>query len=128
MSKHKRTITRRHFVQRAAATALTLPALSAASAQPAAKKATPPSNRITLGFIGTGNQGLNDVRGFLGDSRVQIVAVCDVNKESPGYWSGGVAGREPAKRVIEKHYADARKAGKYKGCDTYNDFRDLLAR
>ncbi len=48
------------------------------------------SNRITMGFIGTGNQGTNDLRGFLQDDRVQIVAVCDVNRESPGYWSGGV--------------------------------------
>src|SRR5271165_6363525 len=41
-----------------------------------------PSNRIAVGFIGTGNQGMNDIRGFLGDNRVQIAAVCDVNRES----------------------------------------------
>jgi predicted dehydrogenase len=87
-----------------------------------------PSKRITLGVIGTGNQGLNDIRGFLGDQRVQIVAVCDVNKESPGYWDGGVAGREPARRLIEKHYATQKKSGTYKGCEAYNDFRDLLKR
>lgn len=87
-----------------------------------------PSNRITLGVIGTGNQGLNDIRGFLGDPRVQIVAVCDVNRESGGYWNGGVAGREPARRVVEEHYAADKKSGKYKGCDTFTDFRELLAR
>jgi predicted dehydrogenase len=88
----------------------------------------PPSKRITLGFIGTGNQGLNDIRGFLGDARVQIVAVCDVNKESPGYWNGGVGGREPARRLIEQRYAEQKKAGTYKGCEAYTDFRDLIGR
>ena len=37
-----------------------------------------PSNRIVMGCIGTGNQGTNDMRAFLQDKRVQIVAVCDV--------------------------------------------------
>ncbi len=82
--------------------------------------------RINVGFIGTGNQGLNDIKGFLGDGRVQIVAVCDLTRESPGYWNGGVAGREPARRLIEKHYGGAKKSGTYKGCATYEDFRDLL--
>lgn len=29
-----------------------------------------PSNRTTLAVIGTGNQGFNDIRSFLGDERV----------------------------------------------------------
>ena len=99
-----------------------------ASGALADEKKPAPSKRITVGFIGTGNQGLNDIRGFLGDSRVQVVAVCDVNKESPGYWNGGVAGREPAKRLVEKHYAGQTKAGTYKGCDAVTDFRDVLRR
>jgi predicted dehydrogenase len=117
--------TRRQFLGQSAllGAPLILPAGTLGAAdKPAA------SSRITLGFIGTGNQGINDIRGFLGDSRVQIVAVCDVNRESAGYWNGGVAGREPARRIVETHYAAAKKAGKYKGCDTYSDFRDLLAR
>ena len=56
-----------------------------------------PSNRITMGVIGTGNQGTGDMKGFLRDERVQVVAVCDVNKETPGYWDGAIAGREPAR-------------------------------
>jgi predicted dehydrogenase len=87
-----------------------------------------PANRITLGVIGTGNQGFNDIHGFLGDNRVQIVAVCDVNRESAGYWEGKVGGREPARKLVEEHYAADKKSGKYKGCDAYADFRDLLAR
>ncbi|MCW3097204.1 MAG: Myo-inositol 2-dehydrogenase [Chthonomonadaceae bacterium] len=86
------------------------------------------SNRITMAFIGTGNQGTNDMRVFLGDERVQVVAVCDVNKESSGYWDGAVGGREPAKLWVEQAYADQKASGTYKGCDTYADFREVLAR
>jgi predicted dehydrogenase len=87
-----------------------------------------PSKRITVGVIGTGNMGMGDIRGFLGDPRVQVVAVCDVNKESPGYWGGAVAGREPGRRLVEQHYAAEKKSGTYKGCDAYIDFRDLIGR
>ena len=115
---------RREFLGRAAVAA---PLLLAPGVQGEEKKPAP-SKRIALGVIGTGNQGLNDLRGFLADPRVQVVAVCDVNKESAGYWNGGVAGREPAKRLVEKHYAGQTKSGTYKGCAAYTDFRELLAR
>jgi predicted dehydrogenase len=86
------------------------------------------SERIAVGVIGTGNMGFGDIRGFLGDPRAQVVAVCDVNKESPGYWGGAVAGREPGRRLVEDHYAADKKSGTYKGCAAYIDFRDLIAR
>ena len=87
-----------------------------------------PANRITMGFIGTGNQGTGDMRHFLRDERVQVVAVCDVNRESGGYWDGRVAGREPARRMVNAFYAETAPSGNYKGCDAYVDFRELLAR
>jgi predicted dehydrogenase len=123
---HPPAPTRRDFLG-ASTLALAAPTILSAGALGAGLSSAP-SNRITLGVIGTGNQGLNDIGGFLGDPRVQIVAVCDVNEESPGYWNGGVAGREPARRRIEKHYADKKKSGTWKGCEAYNDFRDLLKR
>ena len=81
-----------------------------------------------MGFIGTGNQGMGDMRYFLKDPRVQVVAVCDVNRESAGYWNGGIAGREPARRRAEEAYSEAMADGSYKGCDAYVDYRELLAR
>ncbi len=87
-----------------------------------------PSNRVSLAVIGTGNQGFNDINSFLRDDRVQIVAVCDVNRESRGYWDGKLGGREPAKRLVEEHYAKDRASGTYRGCDTYVDFREVLGR
>jgi hypothetical protein len=87
-----------------------------------------PSERITLGIIGTGNQGFNDIRSFLKDERVQVVSVCDVNRESAGYWDGKVGGREPAKRLVEGHYAKDKSSGEYRGCVAYSDFREVLGR
>lgn len=87
-----------------------------------------PSNRITVGIIGTGNQGFNDINSFLADDRVQIVAVCDVNRESAGYWDGKIGGREPARRLVEKHYGKNRPSGNYHGCDALHDYRELLGR
>ncbi len=86
------------------------------------------SNRITVAMIGTGNQGFNDINSFLGDDRVQIVAVCDVNRESPGYWEGKIGGREPARRLIEKRYGKNRPSGNYRGCDISGDYREILGR
>src|SRR5690606_1968741 len=77
---------------------------------------------------GTGNQGFNDIRSFLRDERVQIVAVCDVNRESPGYWDGKVGGRDPAKRLVEDHYAERARSSGYPGCEAYVDFREVLGR
>jgi len=118
-------LSRRRFL--AGAAALGVPAIIPAATlgrggRPAA------SERIRVGAIGCGNMGLGDIRSFLNDPRAQVVAVCDVNTESGGYWNGSVAGREPAKRLVEAKYAEEKKSGAYKGCDTYVDFREILAR
>jgi predicted dehydrogenase len=76
------------------------------------------SNRITLGFIGVGTMGRGHLNAHLGDAAVQVVAVCDVEP----------ARREDAKKKVEAKYAEAMKKGTYKGCDAYNDFRDVLGR
>lgn len=122
-------LTRRRFF-RAAATvgaAVAAPAIVPASAIGAGTRPAP-SNRITMAFIGTGNQGTNDLRGFLQDGRVQVVAVCDCNREGPGYWDGTVRGREPARRIVDGHYGRDVGAGTHGACDAYEDFREVLAR
>ncbi|MFO0898547.1 MAG: Gfo/Idh/MocA family oxidoreductase [Pirellulales bacterium] len=121
--------TRRSFLQTAAAAsaaAIGFPYVVPARAL-GRDGAVAPSNRITLGVMGAGNQGFNDMRDFLRDDRVQIVAVCDVNRESPGYWNGAVAGREPGRRLVDEHYGQQKPSGVAKGCATYVDFRELLA-
>jgi predicted dehydrogenase len=45
----------------------------------------PPSDKVNIAFIGVGAQGLRVMLHFLHEPDVQGVAVCDVNKGSPGY-------------------------------------------
>ncbi len=126
---HFSVLSRRRFLGRAvaAATALAAPQVVPGAALGLDDRPAP-SERITLAMIGCGNQGWNDIHAFLGDDRVQVIAVCDVNRESPGYWDGTVRGRAVLKRVVEERYAGRRASGQYSGCDEYVDFRELLAR
>lgn len=88
-----------------------------------------PSKRISVAVIGTGNQGVQDMQAVLQEEDAQVVAVCDVNRGSAGYKTASqFLGREPAKALVEKHYAQRARAGEYRGCDAYTDFREVLAR
>jgi predicted dehydrogenase len=87
-----------------------------------------PSNRIAVAVIGTGNQGFNDIQAFLRDDRVQLVAVCDVNRESAGYWEGKIGGREPARRLVDKYYAKNKSSETHRACEAIADFREVLNR
>jgi predicted dehydrogenase len=94
-----------------------------------------PSERITMGSIGVGGMGTNNMRAFLSHSDVQVVAVCDVAKASDQYghwykkgWQGEWFGREPARKIVDDHYTQKAQSGQYNGCSAYIDFRDLLAR
>ncbi|MFG0251576.1 MAG: Gfo/Idh/MocA family protein, partial [Phycisphaerales bacterium JB038] len=77
-----------------------------------------PSNRLTMGVIGCGGMGNANLGAFLRQAEVQVVAVCDPDR---GH-------REATRQRIEKHYAGRSATGDFKGCDAYNDYRDLLAR
>ena len=47
----------------------------------------PPSDKITLAGIGMGGQGLQNMLALLRFDETQVIAVCDVNRESRGYLS-----------------------------------------
>jgi predicted dehydrogenase len=40
--------------------------------------------------------------------------------------TSGVAGREPAQKIVEGYYGAQKRSGQYKKCSAYNDFRELL--
>ena len=80
-----------------------------------------PSAQLTIGFVGTGNNGTNWMRRFLRDSRVRVLAVCDVNREGGGYWDGTIRGREPARRLVNEYYGD-------NSCLALADFREVIRR
>ncbi|WP_128548238.1 Gfo/Idh/MocA family protein [Larkinella soli] len=78
-----------------------------------------PSNRITVGFIGTGRQAVGaNMPGFFSLPDVQIVAVCDVDR-----WR-----MEQARQVVDQQYGKTAPSGSYKSCRTYDDFREVIAR
>jgi len=77
-----------------------------------------PSERITMGFVGVGGQGMGDMGGFMGFPEVQVVAVCDVDTRH----------RERAQERVDNHYAQAKASGAYQGCGAYHDYRELCAR
>ena len=70
-----------------------------------------PLSKITMGFIGTGNQANGLLGGFLSQKDVRVLAVCDVNSVR----------REAAKRRVDD-------ANKNTDCAAYNDFRQLIER
>ncbi len=114
-----KSISRRNFLGGfvAAGGVLAAPYIIPASAL-GKEGASAPSERITLGIIGTGSHGVSrNIKRFLPEPDAQIVAVCDVDRQR----------RVDAKKLIEDRYAE-KFEGTYKGCDDYNDFRDIIAR
>ena len=88
----------------------------------------PPSDRIVFGCIGLGGQGTHNMRNFMNKKEVQVVALCDVDEGSNNYHNGATFGLEQAKHKLESYYAKQSRSGKFNGCETYCDFRELLIR
>jgi predicted dehydrogenase len=76
-----------------------------------------PSNRITVGVIGTGTQGRHLMNSFLPHTTLQIVAVNDVDTTR----------REHHRKLVEGFYT-TKLDRDFKGCAEYRDFRELVAR
>ncbi|OGV70290.1 MAG: hypothetical protein A2283_00310 [Lentisphaerae bacterium RIFOXYA12_FULL_48_11] len=77
-----------------------------------------PSNRLNVGLIGRGCMGSGHLNRLVGDPSLQVMAVCDVDKSR----------RDDGKQLVESIYASRKEVGNYKGCASYNDFRELIAR
>src|ERR1051325_4474278 len=90
-----------------------------------------PSGRISIGLIGCGARGVQVLRGFLRQLDAQVVAVCDVQNvhhRELDAGKGEALGRDPVQKLVENHYSADKTDGKFKGCKTYSDFRELIAR
>ena len=73
--------------------------------------AVAPSNRITLGCIGVGGVGTDNMKNFLKLAGCQVVAVCDAYADR----------RQRAKDIVDAQYGNT-------DCAMYGDFREVLAR
>ena len=113
----KRQVTRRRFLE-GVATAAAAPYVLTSAALGAPGQAAA-SERITVGFIGTGSHGVGmNLRSYLPQADAQAVAVCDVD-----------AGRaRGAKELVEKTYAARTRAGEFAGCMITGDWREVVAR
>jgi len=111
-----------------------------------------PGDKLTVACIGVGSQGLRVLIDLLRMPEVQVVAVCDVNRQTSDYldwgpnelrgkvrlllqdpaWGstlpGPTAGREVAQSIANTFYAKQAGKAAYNGCASYEDFRELLAR
>jgi Oxidoreductase family, NAD-binding Rossmann fold/Oxidoreductase family, C-terminal alpha/beta domain len=109
-----------------------------------------PSDKLTIAYIGCGTQGMRELCALLANPAIQITAVCDANKFSTDYvdWSpydvrdtirrtlgdsswgesikGIPGGRDLGQEVVQKYYGKSKDSGTYKGCPSYEDFRELL--
>src|ERR1051325_10811934 len=70
-----------------------------------------PSNRITLGIVGCGGQGLSNMESFLTQKDCQVIAACDVDKRRV----------QTAVNRINKHYEN-------QDAQAYHDYREVMAR
>ena len=98
-------ITRREFIQSAAATA----ALAASPFARARRVAA--SDRITIGVIGWGMMGPANTKAFLGYDDCHVVAACDIEKNH----------LQTAVDTVNTHYGN-------KDCAAIHDYHELLAR
>jgi len=110
-----------------------------------------PSDKITLAYIGTGTQGLRELQPLLAIPELQIIAVCDPQKEANGYldwsknglrdeirktlqnrdWKSGgdntiPGGRDNGKEIVDTYYSRFRSDQKFGSCHAYADFRELF--
>ena len=110
-----------------------------------------PSDKINVALVGCGTQALRQLMGdWLPREDLHLACICDPNRDSDDYrdWSphgvrnrirefignaswgsetGIRAGREAGREVVEAYYAQVRGQADYTGCETYVDYRDMLA-
>ncbi len=84
-----------------------------------------PSDKVRVALVGCGNQGSNDIKNFLNDERVQVVALCDVNRKSKGYWAGGLGGRDVVEAIVKKYYTEKNNKP-FKGLRLEEDFMEVI--
>src|ERR1035441_6176724 len=104
----------------------------------------PPSDKITLAYIGTGTQGLRELLPLLAAPEIQVVSVCDPCKNALGYrdwardsllkeirralnkpdWRAGSEGTIPGGRDAGQNIVDTFYNSQ--GCAAFADYRELL--
>lgn len=79
-----------------------------------------PSGKVNVAIIGTGGQGIVNMKQLFREPDVRIAALCDLNDESDYsmFYYGGTAGLKPALQLVRQKYGPP--------CPTYRDYREML--
>ena len=112
MENTQKGMSRRNFL-RISALGLTSLTIMPSWAQNGVKIA--PSDRVVLGFIGLGRQGLSDFRGLAACPGVQVAACSDVDSFKT----------ERFRRTVEQWQ---KSKGMNERCDIYEQYEQLLER
>jgi predicted dehydrogenase len=122
MKKEKATqLTRRNFVgttAKALTAFLIVPRYVLGGRKPDGSLYVPPSDIISLGFIGTGKQGRGLATSFLKMGEVRIGGLSEVYKDK----------LQLTLNDIKTTYIENTSLGTFSSIPVYNDFRELLAR
>ncbi len=120
MTSNTASSSRRRFLRQFAVTSgssLAAPFLVRSSALGLAGNVAP-SERVTYGLIGCGDHGSGwNLDQIFREEDAQVLALCDVDR---GHLTN-------ARAKVVSHY-QKRYGDSYRACDTYTDFRELLAR
>lgn len=111
----KAPISRRQFI---ASSAMAAAGISIVPRHVLGKGFIPPSDKIRLGFIGTGRQSGGLAGNFLMLDSVEMVAACDVYKAK-------LAGFE---NFVKDTYKEKTGKSEWKGFERYHDYKEILDR
>jgi predicted dehydrogenase len=110
-------ISRRNFLASAATTA----AFTIVPSQVlGGNRYTSPSEKVNVAIIGTGGQGIVNMKQLFNEPDVRIAALCDINLSSDYsmFYYGGTAGLKPALNLVKEKYGQA--------CPAYHDYNKML--
>jgi len=89
----------------------------------------PPSDRLNVAILGTGGQGITNLKELLKHPDVNISAICDVAE----FWDNSHlyyrhhGGRGPARQALAEHQRQSPESGRH-DCAVYVDYRIMLER
>ena len=116
--KNESKSTRRRFLSHSAGAiggSLVFPSIIPAAVL--GRGATPPSDRVSVGIIGSGGRAVFETSQYPSFDNAVIVALCDAQESR----------RLSARDTLEKRYARQRPGNPNRGIRMYRDFRELLA-
>ncbi len=106
-------LTRRNFLKQTGGLAITSTVASSLLLNSCTK-----NDRVNVAFIGMGGRGQGLLKSFMLVPKTQIIAICDPFTQR----------REDRSNWVNEVYAKRNKKVKYKSCQAYNNYEDVLDR